>query len=103
MESRGSSMSTSRDHDLSALSWTRIDAILKEPARRAVALLPVGSTEPHGPHLPLETDVIVSVEAARRAAARLRRRGLAALVLPPLAYSITDFSKDFAGCIGLTR
>lgn len=68
-----------------------------------VALLPIGSTEPHGPHLPLETDVIISVEVARRAASRLESRGLASLVLPAVAYSVTDFSSDFPGCIGLSR
>ena len=28
--------------------------------RRAVAILPVGATEAHGPHLPLATDVIIA-------------------------------------------
>ena len=96
-------MSPSRKHDLGALSWTRLDAALKDPGRPTVGLLPIGSTEPHGPHLPLETDVIISLETARRAAARLAGRGVAAFVLPPVGYSVTDFSKDFAGAIGVTR
>lgn len=84
-------------------SWTDLDALLKEPGGPAVALLPVGSTEPHGPHLPLETDVIISVEAALRGAARLEARGLRTVVLPTLAYTVTDFSRGFAGAIGLSR
>jgi creatinine amidohydrolase len=96
-------MSISRDRDLAARSWTQLDAVLKDPARRAVALLPIGATEPHGPHLPLETDVIISMETARRAAARLAGRGVEAFVLPPIPYSITDFSKDFSGAIGVTH
>jgi creatinine amidohydrolase/Fe(II)-dependent formamide hydrolase-like protein len=32
-----------------------------------VALIPVGSTEPHGPHLGLGTDVIISAAACVRA------------------------------------
>lgn len=95
-------MSAFRDGELSRVSWTRLDSALKDRTRRAVALLPIGSTEPHGPHLPLGTDVIISLEAARRAAERLERHGLTALVLPPVPYSVTDFSKDFAGAIGLT-
>jgi len=89
--------------DLASLSWTEIAAALKSAARPAVALLPIGSTEPHGPHLPLATDVIISTEAARRAVPRLEARGLTALALPCVAYSVTDFSRDFPGAIGLSR
>jgi len=92
-----------RFHDLASLTWTEAQAVLSDPDRRAVALLPVGSTEPHGPHLPLETDVIISVEAARRAAERLVRHGFAPFVLPAISYTVTDFSKDFPGAVGVTR
>jgi creatinine amidohydrolase len=64
-------------------------------------LLPVGSTEAHGPHLPLSTDVIIAEEMALRAARLLAERGETALVLPPVAYSVTDFSEGFAGSISL--
>ncbi|MFY9571678.1 MAG: creatininase family protein, partial [Blastocatellia bacterium] len=52
-----------------------------------VVILPVGSTEAHGPHLPLATDVIISEEMSRRAAATLTGRGVFTLVLPAIAYS----------------
>jgi creatinine amidohydrolase len=88
-----------RERDLAARTYPEAGSALK---RRAVALLPIGSTEPHGPHLPLDTDVIISVEAARRAAARLARRGIDALVLPPLAYTIAEFSRGFPGAISVS-
>jgi creatinine amidohydrolase len=65
-------------------------------------LLPVGSVEPHGPHLPLSTDILIAQEMARRAAARLDGAGVPALVLPPFPYSTVEFSDGFAGAIGLT-
>jgi creatinine amidohydrolase len=68
-----------------------------------VVLLPVGSTEAHGPHLPLSTDVLISEEVARRAALELNRRGTRTLVLPALAYVITDFSRDFPGTISIRK
>jgi creatinine amidohydrolase len=68
-----------------------------------VVILPVGSTEAHGPHLPLATDVIISEEMSRRAARKLTAQGIDALVLPPIAYSITDFSKDFSGTISIKK
>lgn len=90
-----------RDRDLSAWPWTRLAASLREAGGRSVALLPVGATEPHGPHLPLETDVIISVETSRRAAERLTANGLPAWVLPPIAYGVTEYARGFAGAVGL--
>jgi creatinine amidohydrolase len=68
-----------------------------------VVLLPVGSTEAHGPHLPLSTDSIISVEMAQRAAAELTQAQVNVLVLPCLDYAITDFSKDFPGTISIRK
>jgi creatinine amidohydrolase len=72
-------------------------------ARGVVFILPVGSTEAHGPHLPLATDVIISEEMSRRAAAKLDEQGIATLVLPAISYSVTDFSADFAGTISIKK
>lgn len=70
-------------------------------SRGAIALLPTGATEAHGPHLPLETDVIISREGARRAVALLRSEGIEALVLPPIAYAVTEFAAGFSGTMSL--
>jgi len=66
----------------------------------AALLLPVGSIEPHGPHLPLSTDILIAEETARRAALRLSAGGVHALVMPPFAYSTVEFSEGFAGAVG---
>src|SRR5258705_5910392 len=68
-----------------------------------VVLLPVGSTEAHGPHLPLSTDSIISSEMALRAAAELKLAKVSVLILPCLDYAITDFSKDFPGTISIRK
>ncbi len=67
----------------------------------AVALLPTGATEAHGPHLPLATDVVISREAAARAARSLIAGGVPAVVMPPLAYAVTEYASEFAGTISL--
>lgn len=74
----------------------------RELAKRgAIALLPTGATEAHGPHLPLATDVIISREAAKRAQRALAKEGFAAIVLPPLAYAVTEYASEFSGTISL--
>lgn len=66
-----------------------------------VALLPIGSTEPHGPHLPLDTDVTIAVAQTRAAAAELERLGLETLVLPALPYGVTYYTDGFEGRVTL--
>ncbi len=66
-----------------------------------IALLPVGSTEAHGPHLPLDTDVVIAEEMARRAVHRLEDRGVSSLLLPALAYGVTEFAAGFAGTLSI--
>jgi creatinine amidohydrolase len=82
------------------LTWKEAEAAIKQGA---VVILPVGSTEAHGPHLPLATDVIISEEMSRRAADELRAQGINAFVLPAIAYSVTDFSSDFAGTVSIRK
>ena len=66
-----------------------------------VALVPVGSVEPHGPHLSLLTDVVISRGACERAATRLAGQGLAPLIAPAVAYGVTDCAVGFAGAVSV--
>ena len=63
----------------------------------AIVLLPVGSTEPHGPHLPLDTDVTIALAQCRRAAELLGELGVRASVLPPIPYGVTNYTEGFPG------
>ena len=84
----------------SNLTWKETSEVLKQGV---VAILPVGSTEAHGPHLPLATDVIISEEMSRYAAEKLKGQGIEAYVLPAISYSVTDFSSDFSGTISIKK
>lgn len=68
---------------------------------RTVALIPIGSTEPHGPHLPLDTDVTIALAQSRRAAERLGAAGVRSVILPPVAYGLTHFTAGFEGRVSL--
>ncbi|MFC4535715.1 mycofactocin biosynthesis peptidyl-dipeptidase MftE [Sphaerisporangium dianthi] len=77
---------------LADLSWPALP-----PA--PTVLVPLGSTEQHGPHLPLHTDTVIATEVARAAAALLRRArpGGPVLVAPAIAYGASGEHQDFPG------
>jgi creatinine amidohydrolase len=82
--------------DARALTWPKVDQLAKS---NAVALLPVGSTEAHGPHLPLSVDVVIAEEVCRRVAGKTP--GTDFVMFPPVAYSLTDFAAAFAGTVSV--
>ncbi len=84
--------------DFARLTWEEVRDLDRT---KAVAILPVGAVEAHGPHLPLATDVIIAETMARAAGARLAARGYDALLLPPLAYTAADFAAGFPGTVSL--
>jgi creatinine amidohydrolase len=79
-------------------AWPAIRAALAS-GKPVVAILPCGATEAHGPHLPLNTDVIISEGMARSALPLLEARGYSATILPPLAYMPANFAHAFAGTV----
>ncbi len=83
-------------HSLTELTWEEVDGLDRA---RAVAILPTGAIEAHGPHLPLHTDVLIAEAMARAGAERLAARGLVPLLLPPLVYTTAGFAADFAGTL----
>jgi creatinine amidohydrolase len=67
-----------------------------------IALVPVGSTEPHGPHLGLGTDVIISAAACLRACELLDKRGtMVGVIAPAISYGVTDCATGFAGAVSI--
>jgi creatinine amidohydrolase len=75
---------------------------LRRDARATVLLLPVGVTEPHGPHAPLSTDSIISAAVCERAAARLAGdEEIRVLILPAIPYGVTRFGAPFAGAVSI--
>lgn len=97
--SEGGGGSFARRVELAELTYEEAREVLEAGA---VALLPTGAIEAHGPHLPLATDVVIAREAARRAQRILAREGVASLVLPPLAYAVTEYASGFAGTLSLS-
>lgn len=83
------------------VEWARMTAPeLREVAARgnALAILPVGSLEQHGPHLPVITDTASAAAAAVRAA-RLVDESVPLAVLPGLWLGMSEHHLPFGGTI----
>jgi creatinine amidohydrolase len=75
---------------------------LLDDKKPLIALVPIGSTEPHGPHLGLGTDVVISAAACVRATELFAKKGpLTAVIAPAVGYGVTDYAQGFAGAVSV--
>lgn len=68
---------------------------------RPLLLIPFGSTEQHGSHLPLSTDTVIAEEVALRVAARLAEQGKHVVVAPAVHYGSSGEHQSFAGTLSI--
>src|SRR5881628_3483502 len=86
-------------HELAQLTWEEVRDLERA---RTLAILPVGAIEAHGPHLPLDTDVVIATAMARAGAKRLGARDKVVLILPALAYTAAAFGAAFHGTLSIS-
>jgi len=78
------------------MSWTTVkEAVCKDPNPRII--IPVGSVEQHGPHLPLSTDTIIAEHIATRVASQVP-----CILFPTLSISYSLEHADFPGTVSFT-
>lgn len=66
-----------------------------------LVLVPVGSTEQHGPHLPFDTDTVIAASVAAAAAERLHDDGVSVRVAPPLPFGASGEHQAFLGTVSI--
>jgi creatinine amidohydrolase len=81
---------------LGTMTWREVKDFVQD---RVVALVPLGSLVAHGPHLPLNTDIVLSSEMSRRAARKIANAGRDVLIFPPVAYTAAGAGSRFAGTV----
>ena len=86
-------------HELAQLTWEEVRDLDRA---HTVAVLPVGAIEAHGPHLPLDTDVVIATAMARAGAKKLAARGRAVVILPALTYTAAPFGAAFNGTLSVS-
>ena len=89
-------MAVSDPQNLSTVTWLEVEeSVRKERLNKAI--LPIGSLEQHGPHLPLSTDTIIADYVARQVSKRCRT----AFLIPPVQLACASEHIGFAGTISL--
>ena len=79
---------------LADLTWPEV---AERAATGALLAVPMGSTEQHGPHLPLSTDADIAVLLCERLAAELP----GVLIAPPVCYGSSGEHAGFAGTLSI--
>jgi len=81
---------------LGELSWPAVAAAVEDGVDTVV--VPLGATEQHGPHLPVDTDTRLATELAERVARRLGD----ALVAPAIPVGPSEEHASFPGTISVS-
>jgi len=82
------------------LTWPQVDERIE--AGVDAVLIPIGTTEQHGPHLPLDTDCLIARSLAARAADLAAEQGLSVLVAPTLNVTLSWYHMQFPGSMRLS-
>lgn len=90
MRHDGRMTSRLRPYALGAARWNELEEAV-------TLLIPIGSCEQHGPHLPLDTDTQIALEIAHRAAAQIDD----CLVAPPITISASGEHHGFPGTLSI--
>jgi creatinine amidohydrolase len=87
------------EHLIERMTWPEVEARIG--AGVDAVLIPIGTTEQHGPHMPLDTDCVIARTLASRAAELGEQEGVSILVAPTLNVTLSWYHMQFPGSIRL--
>ena len=88
------------EHFLERMTWPEVEAARADGID--AVLIPIGSTEQHGRHMPLDTDCLIARELCRLAAESGEEEGVRLLVAPTLNVTLSWYHMQFPGSLKLS-
>lgn len=88
------------EHFLERLTWQEVQQRID--AGVDAVLIPIGTTEQHGPHMPLDTDCLIARTLSARAAELGEQEGVSILVAPTLNVTLSWYHMQFPGSLRLS-
>ena len=79
------------------LMWMTMEDVRKEQHTGTPVIIPFGTVEQHGSHLPLSTDTLQAVAVATKAAEKVR-----VIVAPPVHYGQCSSTRNHPGTVTLS-
>jgi creatinine amidohydrolase len=89
-----------KEHFLERLTWPEVEQAIERGVD--AVLIPIGTTEQHGPHMPLDTDCFIARALCARAAAAAEEAGLSVLVAPTLNVTLSWYHMQYPGSLRLS-
>lgn len=85
---------------LEHMTWPEVEAAIRGGID--AVLIPIGSTEQHGPHMPLDTDCFIARSLCARAAELGEAEGVSVLVAPTMNVTLSWYHMQFPGSMKLS-
>jgi creatinine amidohydrolase len=82
------------DETMVDMTWTDIEKVVQEGA---IALLPTGVIEEHGPHMGLAVDIYIAYLLCKLTRRELETKGMKTLIAPPYYWGINNATGSFPG------
>jgi creatinine amidohydrolase len=87
------------EHFIERMTWEEVHARIGRGVD--AVLIPIGTTEQHGPHMPLDTDCYIARALSGRAASLAQEQELNVLVAPTLNVTLSWYHMQFPGSMRL--
>ena len=82
------------------MTWPEVEQAISRGVD--AVLIPIGTTEQHGPHMPLDTDCVIARALCTRVADAAADEELSVLVAPTVNISLSWYHMQFPGSMRLS-